>query len=147
MAIAMLATPSAATPADADHCFVVFVEPRRGPVGTEFVIGQGSGQAGVVTLFHDGVRARRVAVGGRDGEEFRFVATAADIGSWRAYLRIPDGDRPCGPNALFTVTAAPDTATAEPTSRPDHDPMPAIPVLALAAAAGLGVGLRRLSRA
>ena len=55
-----------------------------------------------------------LAVGGRDGEEFRFVATAADIGSWRAHLRIPDGDRPCGPNALFTVTAAPDTATAEP---------------------------------
>ncbi len=130
---------------------MVDVEPRRGPAGTEFVIGQGSGVAGIVTLFHDGVRVARVRVGGRDGQEYRFVARAGDVGRWRAHLRIPDGDEPCGPNAFFTVTAAPDTATAglvpppEPGPSPKPGELPAL-MLLLAALAGGRVSLRRFTR-
>ena len=152
MVIAMLVSPGSASPAQADHCFGVDVEPRRGPVGTEFVIGQGSGVPGIVTLFREGRRVDRVAVGGRDGQAYRFVAAAADVGRWRAHLRIPGGDRPCGPNAFFTVVAAPDTAAAglAPPPAPGPSPKPgALPalVLVLAALAGGGVGLRRFARA
>ncbi len=145
-AITILASPGAAAPVEADHCFGVDVEPRSGPVGTEFVIGQSSGLAGMVTLFHEGVRVARVRVGGRDGEEYRFVSKPADVGMWRAHLRIPDGDRPCGPNAWFTVTAAPDTATVGPARPQDRDPLRTL-VLVLAALAGGGLGKRRIARA
>ena len=151
MAIAMLVGPGAASPAQADHCFGVDVEPRRGPVGTEFVITQGSGFPGIVTLFHQGQRVARVRVGGRDGQAYRFVAGADDVGQWRAHLRIPDGDRPCGPNAFFTVVAAPDTAAAglapppEPGPSPKPGALPAL-VLVLAALTGGGGGLRRFTR-
>jgi hypothetical protein len=147
MAIAMLVSPGGATQAQADHCFAVDVEPRRGPVGTEFVIGQGSGLDGIVTLFHEGVRVARVRVGGRDGEEFRFVATAADVGRWRAHLRIPDGDTPCGPNAFFTVLEVPETSAEAPASRRERDPMAPIPVLLLAEVVGIGAWRHRAARA
>ena len=147
MATALLLGSGAASPAQADHCFAVVVEPRRGPVGTEFQIRQGSGVTGIVTLFHEGERVTRVSVGGRDGDELRFVATAADVGRWRAHLRMPGGDTPCGPNAFFTVLEAPETSAEAPASRPERDPTAPIPVLLLAAVVGVGAWRRSAARA
>jgi hypothetical protein len=137
-------------PVAADHCFGVFVEPSSGPPGTVFVIRQGGGDPGVVTLFHDGSRVARYRLDGwRDA--IRFHSSPADVGRWRVHLEIPHGDEPCVPDDSFTVTAAPDTATeAADAGRAGLAPdagggTASLLLLAFVAVAGALITTRRLS--
>lgn len=149
MGVLLIGLAGSQQPVAADHCFVVFVKPPSGPAGTVFVIRQGGGDPGVVTLFHNGSRVARYRLGGwRDA--LRFRSSTADVGRWRVHLEIPNGDQPCGPNDSFTVTAAPDTATevAATTSAGLADEAASGPsplLLALAGAAGALITARRLA--
>ena len=122
-AILVVGVGAAPEPVAADHCWAVVVEPSRGPVGTVFVIRGDSDDLGIVTLFHDGSRVGRYRLADRD-DEVRFRATSDDVGRWRAHLRIRNGDQPCGPDDWFTVTAAPDTATAGGSGSSDEEHAP-----------------------
>ena len=149
LALSLIGIGGAPQPVVADHCWAPWVEPSRGPVGTVFVVRGDSGGPGIVTLFHDGSQAGRYRLKDRE-DEVRFRSTAADVGRWRAHLRILHGDQPCGHNDWFTVTAAPDTATVGAggidNTRPARDPAPGFgPLIALAALLGAGLAVRRVS--
>jgi hypothetical protein len=113
-------------------------------VGTVFVIGHGGSNRGVLTLFHDGSRVAQYRIG-RWGDTVRFASTAGDVGRWHVHLDIPKGDQPCGADDEFTVTAAPDTATAT-TVAPaaeGRSPAPTAVLLVLAGLFGFLLPFRR----